>query len=105
MERVMPLRPFLPRIGLAVAGITAAIARKTWRAVVIAAVVCLHTQLHWSAISQRSPVVYLGNYPHSYSRSLSLAAGLGYQRLPLAADSASLPLKRFLDMQQESLSV
>lgn len=74
------------------------------RGAVIAAVLLLHVALRLHAL-QRRPLAALGcSYPHCYSTSLSLLAGRGFYRLPLANDAASEPLKRFLDVQAPSLA-
>jgi hypothetical protein len=79
-------------------------AKSILKIVLIAAVLFLHAQLRWQAVQQRPLSGLLAQYPHCYSRSLSLVAGRGFERLSVAPDSASLPVKRFLDLEVDELS-
>lgn len=68
------------------------------------AVLALHVGLRWRANDRRQAAELHALYPHCYSRSISLLVGRGYERLPLADDAASKPVKQFLDIETLTLS-
>lgn len=71
----------------------------------VAVVLLVHVGIRLRAEQHRPLVGLLGLYPHSYSRSISLVAGFGYERLIIGTDAASQPIKDFLDLKSPTLSV
>lgn len=67
-------------------------------------ILALHVWLRLSVLSE-CPTAALGSqYPHCYSTALSVLAGRGCQRLPIAEDGASQPVRAFLDLQRDGIS-
>jgi hypothetical protein len=73
-------------------------------ALMVLTVLALHVGFRWRANDERQPAASKSLYPHCYSRSISLVVGCGYERLPLADDAPSEPIKQFLDCRTPTLS-
>jgi len=68
----------------------------------IGAVLTFHAWLRCQQIPAEPK--YSVAYPHCYSSALSVLAGRGFQRLPIASETASAPVRAFLDLDRKAIS-
>ena len=69
----------------------------------IVSLLLVHVQLRMREL-HTAPAAMMVLYPHCYGTALSVLAGRKFQRLPVAKDAASEPVRAFLDLERDSIS-